>query len=489
MRVFFTYLILMVTGLSAAAADKPNVLFLFTDDQRHDTVRALGNDQIETPHTDSLVASGTTFTNAYIMGASSPAVCVTSRASLMSGQTLWNCENQGIWSYNVSEKYKSLPQVFRENGYTSFGTGKQHNGTDSYQRSFSTGAKILFGGMTKSQYVLPLYNYSPHGRYNKKRMHTGTHSAEVYADATIKFLEEQKDSDTPFFAYVSFQTPHDPRQSPPEFRARYKDDQIRLPKSFQTVHPFDNGMLKIRDEGLARTPREPTQIKTQIADYYSMITHTDAQVGRILEALKKAGKFDNTLIVFSSDNGLSMGRHGLLGKQSVYDHAVHVPLLISGPGIPKNETREQLCYIFDIYPTLVERAGLAVPETVQFTTLNPIIKDADAKGRAHLYFAYMNWQRAMQDSRYKLIEYCVKGKRNTQLFDLQQDPQEMNNLAGNPEFAGKLAELRKLLAAERVRLNDGKSTSGFATKQGEEFWKTYEGVAESATPALKAYQP
>lgn len=477
-----------ISGLAVAATlglsnaeevetmQKPNVLFLFTDDQRNDTIQALGNDAIETPNMDRLVQAGVTFTNAYIMGGSSPAVCSPSRACLFSGLTLWNVENQGKWGYEISDQYKTMPQVFRENGYVTFGTGKNEPGkAGHFNRSFSTGDKILFKGMTRSQYRLPLHSYSPTGDYARKNrvVHKGKHSAEVYADACIKFLNEQGENDQPFFAYVAFQTPHDPRQCPKEFRERYKDEKIKLPASFKPEHPFDNGMLRIRDEKLAGFPREPDEVRRHIADYYATITHTDAQIGRILEALEKTGKLENTIVVFSSDNGLAVGRHGLMGKQNVYDHSVHVPLIISGPGIPKGERRDQLCYIYDIYPTLCERAELATPDEVQYKSLNPVIDDPQAEFRDHLYFAFMQWQRAVRDSRYKLIEYCVGEERHSQLFDLTEDPMETENLVEDPKYNDTLQKLREMLKKDRVRLNDGNTPYPFTDKQGKYFWTRY----------------
>lgn len=203
------------------------------------------------------------------------------------------------------------------------------------------------------------------------------------------------------------------------------------------------------------------------------MTHTDAQIGRILDALEQSGHADNTIIVFSSDNGLALGSHGLTGKQNLYEHSVKVPLIISGPGIPEGERRGQLCYLYDIYPTLCERAGLEVPDTVQFRSLNPIIADAGAKHREHLYFAFMSWHRSVRDRRYKLIEYCVDGERETQLFDLQDDPAEIENLAAAEAMQATLARLRDRLAGERKRLNDGNSESSHTKQMSEEFWSSY----------------
>lgn len=490
---------LMAVGLTGSAmlraaepSKPPNVLFLFTDDQRHDTIHALGNDAIHTPNIDRLVGAGVAFRNAYIMGASSPAVCSPSRACLMSGRTLWNVECQGEYGFEISAQYQTLPQVFRENGYVTFGTGKNEPGrAGAFGRSFSTGDKILFRGMTNNQSILPLCAFSPEGKYPKGAEVTqqGKHSAEVYADACIQFLAGQGPNSQPFFAYVAFQTPHDPRQCPPEFRGMYQADEMKLPASFLPRHPFDNGMLGIRDEKLAPFPRTEKVIRKHLADYYAVITHTDAQIGRILDALGKTGKLDNTIIVFSSDNGLAMGSHGLMGKQNVYDHSVHMPLIIAGPGIPKGETRDALCYIYDLYPTLCERAGLKTPDTVQYQSLNKVIHEASAQSRDHLYYAFMSWQRAVRDKQYKLIEYCVGNERHTQLFDLAKDPQETRNLADDAAHADTLARLRKLLQEDRVRLNDGNTPFPFSNQQGRNFWSVYDSADKSRAmeQAVKTY--
>jgi arylsulfatase A-like enzyme len=466
---------------------KPNILFIFTDDQSYSSVNKLGNKDVSTPNMDILVKNGISFSNAYIMGGSSPAICSPSRAMLFSGLTLWNLENQGMYGFEISEKYRTLPQVFRENGYTTFATGKNEPGRKGhFARSFSQGDKILFRGMTGSQYELPLSPFSPEGDYSpaKEEIHTGVHSAELYANAAIRFLENQRESEEPFFAYVAFQTPHDPRQAPEEFLDMYEPEEMELPASFLPEHPFDNGMLRIRDENLAGFPRQAQEIKRHIAEYYAMVSHDDWQIGRILDALEKSGKYENTLIVLASDNGLAVGKHGLIGKQNVYEHSIRVPFVISGPGIPKGETRDQLCYIYDVYPTLCDLAGIRVPEEVQFKSLIPSIKDKGKMHRASLYYAFMSWQRSLRQNNYKLIEYAVEGKRFTQLFDLSKDREELNNLAGNPEYAKELERLRSMLKSESLRQNDGNSTSDFASNQGKKFWGIYENTEKSVYPTM-----
>lgn len=463
-----------LTSASGDAA-RPNILFLFTDDQQADLVGAFGNPHIKTPHIDRIVRDGVAFTSAYTMGGSSPGVCMPSRASLLTGRTLWNLENQGIWGFEISAKNKTLPEVFRDHGYLTFATGKNDPGkSGQFGRAYTHGGRMLFQGMS-SQFNPPIHDFRQDGDYSKsKPVRTpGLHSAEIYADTAIRFIEEHANGTQPFYAYVAFQTPHDPWQAPPEYHAMYDPEKIPLPASFMPLHPFDNGMLDISDEKLAPFPRTPNAIRKHIADYHATMTHTDAQIGRIMDALEKSGQAPNTLVVFASDNGLSVGRHGLIGKQNLYEPSLRVPLVIAGPGIPKGETRDQLAYLYDIHPTLCDLAGLPIPETVEFKSLKPVIGNPAAAHRDHLYSAFMSWQRSMRDTRHKLIEYCVDGARHTQLFDLENDPDELNNLAGNPDHQSILLALRKQLETERIHLNDGNTPYPFTNQQGLDFWSTY----------------
>lgn len=473
-RFFLTLLLSAACCASGwSAPSKPNVLFLFTDDQPVGTIHALGASHIRTPNMDRLVAGGTAFTNAYIMGGSSPGVCLPSRAMLMSGRTLWNIESRGMWGYEISSKNKTLPEVFRDAGYATFATGKNDPGKSGhFGRAYTHGDKLLFQGMSQ-QYRMPLHSFQPDGTYSGAKAaadDSGRQSAEVYADAVIRFLESRAGNDQPFYAYVAFQTPHDPRTAPAEYHAMYLADDMPLPPSFLPKHPFDNGMLDIRDEKCAPFPRTEKNIRKHISDFCAVLTHTDAQIGRILTALEKSGKMDNTLIVLASDNGLALGAHGLMGKQNIYEHSVKVPLVLGGPGVPRGETRDQLCYMQDIHPTLEQMAGLAIPDTVEFKSLVPILAEKSSVHREHLYHAFMSWQRAIRKGSYKLIEYRVGDERHTQLFDLAKDPYETTNLADKEEKKPTVESLRALLKEERVRLHDGNTPHAFANQQGLDFW-------------------
>ena len=442
---------------SSCNRDKPpNILVLFTDDQRFDTIRALGNSHIHTPHLDALVNKGTSFTNAFIMGGTSGAVCMPSRAMLLTGRGLFHIEGTGG---TIPEDHVMMPELFRKHGYRTFGIGKWHNGRDAFARCFSDGAEIMFGGMS-DHWNVPVYDFDPSGAYAKGYDHitAGKHSSELFADAAVDFLENQESPD-PFFLYVAFTAPHDPRTVPKKFLDMYDPEKIPLPPNFFPRHPFDNGELNVRDELLADFPRTSKDVRKHMAEYYAIISHLDAQIGRIIETLKRTGRADNTLIVFTGDNGLALGQHGLLGKQSVYEHSVHVPLILCGPGIPQEEQRDDFCYLTDIFRSVCDLTGIPKPDSMEGESLVPAIKNRTRKRREALYFSYRHFQRALRTDRWKLILYNVQGEKHSQLFDMKNDPWEMNNLAedlSQIERIKKMTELLKSMmkeAGDPVRLD------------------------------------
>ena len=455
----------------------PNILFFFTDDQRFDTIGALGNLRIVTPNIDRIVQNGTSFKQAYIMGGSSGAVCMPSRAMLMTGRSLYSIKGCGE---EISEDHALLGETLLKAGYNCFGIGKWHNSPRSYARSFNDGAEIFFGGMDDHWNVM-VNDYDPSGEYAQRACQThdymmgqnsvtkicdhispGKHSSELFGDAAVSCLEEYE-SDNPFFMYLSFMAPHDPRTMPKEYLDMYDPDSITLPPNCLPEHPFDNGALDMRDELLAALPRDPHDMRRELGAYYAMITHLDAQIGRVLEVLDRKGLTDNTIIVFAGDNGLALGQHGLLGKQNLYEHSVHVPLIFSGPGIPKNETRETFAYLLDIFPTVCDLTGIDTPAAVEGKSLVPALDEPHTCIRTHVHCAFMDLMRSVRDERYKLIEYTVDGTRTTQLFDLQTDPWEKINLADDPAHEPRRTALREKLLRWREEYNDTR-------EQGQRFW-------------------
>jgi arylsulfatase A-like enzyme len=428
----------MILAGDIHAADppkKPNILFLFSDDQRADTIAALGNKYIDTPNLDRLVRQGTVFTRTYCMGALQGAVCVPSRAMLMSGRTLFRVsttlKGQATW-----------PEMFGQAGYTTFMTGKWHNGPESARRSFAEGKAVFFGGMG-NPYKLPVQDFKRGGVLTDKR-DSGKHSVELFADCAVDFLKRQQGA-RPFLCYVAFNAPHDPRVAPPKYHDRYNAAKPPLPANFLPQHPFNNGDLIGRDERLAPWPRTPSVVRQHLADYYAAITFLDAQVGRILDALRASGQYDNTLIVFSSDHGLAIGSHGLFGKQNLYDHSMHPPLILAGPGIPKGKQTAAMSYLLDIFPTLGALAGVPGPKGSEGESLTPVLTGKKTAVRESIFTAYMKVQRAVRDNRWKLLVYPQVNK--VQLFDLRNDPGELKDLSADEKHAAEVNRLRALLMA------------------------------------------
>jgi arylsulfatase A-like enzyme len=268
----------------------------------------------------------------------------------------------------------------------------------------------------------------------------------------IEFLQ-QHDATKPFFAYVAFTAPHDPRQPPLAYREEYYRRLPPLPTNFLPQLPFDNGMMTGgRDENLGAWPRTEAMIRDQLAEYYGLITHLDEQIGRILAALEATGSYKNTLIVFTADNGLALGSHGLLGKQSIFEHSMRTPLIVSGPGIPAEQSSKAFTYLFDLFPTLCDSVGLPIPEKLRGQSIRPIWAGKQDKIRDSVFLPFMQSQRAVRDERWKLAAYPKIG--HLQLFDLQQDPYEMHNLIDDPQHQPQVKRLQALMKSWQQQVND-----------------------------------
>lgn len=433
----------------AQTGRRPNILFLLSDDQRFDTIAALGNREIRTPHLDRLVRRGTAFDRAAIMGGTVGAVCIPSRAMLLTGQTLFHVHESVVEPKEGERRgrpFEMFPETFRKAGYQTVGIGKWHNGPRLYARCFDQGGPIMFGGMSDHLKV-PVHDFNPAGAYPASaRREGGKFSSEMFSDAAIGFLHGRS-KEKPFLMYLAYTAPHDPRMAPAPYAAMYPPARIRLPKNFLPQHPFDNGELKVRDEQLAPWPRTPRIVREHIAAYYAMITHLDAQIGRVLQALDETGESGNTIVVFAGDNGLALGRHGLFGKQNLYDHSVRVPLVLAGPGIAQGRRNSSLCYLLDVFPTLCELTGVPTPATVEGRALSGAPRDS-------LFFAYRDFQRAVRTEEWKLIRYRAGGVENTQLFHIRSDPWERHNLAASARHAGRLKQMNALLQDWMKRVDD-----------------------------------
>ncbi|MCC9603107.1 sulfatase-like hydrolase/transferase [Stieleria sp. JC731] len=462
-RQFFSvvaFFIASLVSLTTHADGKPNILFIFADDQCFDTIAALGNQEVETPNLDRLVRRGTVFTHAYNMGSWSGAVCVSSRMMLNSGRFVWDAEPL----YKDAEKERQAGrwwgEYMKDAGYQTYMTGKWHCRA-SAEKSFDI-VRDVRGGMpqqTQDGYNRPRIDeksgevidpWSPSDPKFGGYWKGGTHWSEVVANHSCDFLEEAKSNDDPFFMYLAFNAPHDPRQSPAEYVAKYPLDSVAVPANFQPEYPYAEAMAAgkgLRDERLAPFPRTELAIKTNRQEYFAIITHMDVMIGRILDALAESGKEENTWIFFTADHGLACGQHGLMGKQNLYDHSVRVPLIVVGPDVAAGNKIAEPVYLQDIMPSTLQLANVDKPDHVQFNSLLPILKGEESKYES-IYGAYLDRQRSIRTDQYKLIVYPAAPA--IRLYDVAADPLEMKDLSQDPAMKetaeslfGELAKLQR----------------------------------------------
>lgn len=446
-RVALWFLSLLALPLSLAplaslrAADsRPNVLLLFADDQRADTIAALGNPLIKTPHLDRLVGRGLAFRRAYMQGGMNGATCVPSRAMLLTGQSLFHIDEKLL-------RDETWPAAFGRSGYTTFVSGKWHNGPASIGKSFQQARAIFAGGMTNP--LQARLSDLVDGQLQPPQP-SPQHACAAFADEAIRFLAQPHDQ--PFFCYVPFDAPHDPHIVPDDFPVHYDPATIPLPANFLPQHAWDNGDMTLRDEVLLPWPRTPRDMQAMLADYYRYISYLDSQIGRVLDALSASPQAQNTIVVFTADSGVARGSHGLIGKQNLYEHSIRVPLVIAGPGIAADQSTDAMCYLFDLLPTLGKLCQVAAPPASEGVDLSATLHNPAQPARSELFFAYKKVQRAVRNDRWKLIRYPQIDR--TQLFDLQSDPQETVNLADDPAHRGELVAMTALLEREAARFGD-----------------------------------
>jgi arylsulfatase A-like enzyme len=440
-------------------AHAPNILLILTDDQAVDTLAAWGtwgNDSgvVRTPNLDRLVARGVSFTRAYNMGSYSPAVCVCSRGMLLSGRRLWTTER--LQRTKFAEQVaagKLWPQRMREAGYETWMSGKWH--VDAPVEQLFDHVRHVRPGMpatVEAAYQRPQAGkpdeWLPWDEARGGYWKGGKHWSEVVADDAEEFLAAAAQRERPFFMYLAFNAPHDPRQAPREYVESYPLESLPLPGNFLPLNP-DYAALGLgpadpqglRDEVLAPFPRTPAAIRVHRREYYALVTHLDAQIGRILEALQRTGKADQTVVIFTSDHGLAVGRHGLLGKQNMYEHSLRVPFVIAGPGLPSGQTNATPIYLQDAMATALELAGADATD-VDFRSVLPLLRGERKLQYERIHAMYMrDRQRAVIEGDWKLIEYPQADQ--VHLFHLGEDPLELKDRAAEPEFEDLVARLRE----------------------------------------------
>lgn len=464
-----------------ALAKQPNILFILVDDQSPFDLRVYNPDSpLQTPHIDRLAAEGMVFDGAYHMGSFSGAVCTPSRHMIMSGRTVWHLPiapgalAKGLCPPALEQQ--TIPAVFNRAGYATMRTCKQGNSYEAANRLFTVRHDATRRGGT------PETGSAWHG------------------DRVMEYLAARESSGDhrPFLIYYGFSHPHDERDGTPELLAKYgavnhRDRAVppprnplqpRLPPNYLPAHPFHHGHPRLRDEvevGGVWERRDEATIRNELGREFACSENIDIQIGRVLARLEALGELQNTYIIYTADHGMAIGRHGLQGKQNLYQHTWRVPFIVKGPGIAPGTRVTGNIYLLDVLATLCDLAGIAAPESNEGLSFRPILEGRQARLRDVMYGVYNGGtkpgMRSVRQGDWKLIKYDVMDGtvRETQLFNLAENPHEFLqqhhdpgvvaltgvtpepqqvNLAGDPRYADKLQELEGLLLAEMRRLDD-----------------------------------
>ncbi|MDG1894735.1 MAG: sulfatase-like hydrolase/transferase [Fuerstiella sp.] len=452
---YITILLILICSSITRADGQPNLLFLFADDQAYHTIHAMGNDEIRTPNLDRLFERGTTFTHAHNQGGWNGAICIASRTMLNTGLYLWHAHavETKLKAEWVPQK-KLWAQQLASAGYQTFFSGKWHVKADA--ATVFEVARNVRGGMpnqTDAGYNRPTSRddnkWKPWDTSFEGFWKGGKHWSEVLGDDGVDYMNMAAKDERPFFMYLAFNAPHDPRQSPKEFVDMYPVNDIKVPDSFLPEYPYEIGSNRIRDEKLAPFPRTQYAVQVNRQEYYAIITHMDKQIGRILDALEATEQTDNTWIIFTADHGLGCGNHGLLGKQNMFDHSMRVPFTIVGPGVDAGRKIGKRIYLQDAMATTLDLAGISMPKHVEFKTLLPALKSASKDVSGTVYGAYTETQRSVTVGHEKLVLYP---KINVSLlFDLKTDPDERRDLSSRDgSYARKKALFQEFLAQQYV---------------------------------------
>lgn len=440
------------TAAGFAAPKKPlNFIFLLADDMRPDAISALGHKTIKTPNLDRLIEAGTTFTRAI----TAYPICHVSRAEIFTGRSAFRT-GYFYRGRDFSKGIELWPATMRQAGYHTWYVGKWHTPRDAWKTGYEETRGLYSSGGGGKDAKKTQYDYK--GRevtgYRGWTFKTDDKKAQPergigltpnisadFADAAIDLINRKPDK--PFFLHVNFTAPHDPLLIPPGYENAYDRRTTPLPGNYQERHPFDHGNFDGRDERLLPWPRTKADVRSDLAVYYAVIAHLDEQVGRITKALKQNGQWDNTVIIFSSDHGLAVGSHGLMGKQNQYEHSIGVPLIFAGGGIPQSQRRLTQCYLRDLYPTVCELAGVKIPSSVQSKSLVTAINGKTAEVHPYVIGYFTNTQRMIREKNWKLVWYPHLARY--QLFDLANDPLELNNRFEDDSQSDRIFSLRNKL--------------------------------------------
>jgi len=479
-----TFLVLCLSALTPAThaaetSKRPNILFILVDDQSPFDFKFYNpKSPLHSPNIDRLAAEGMVLDAAHQMGSFSGAVCTPSRHMIMTGRTVWHLPiGPGANAHCPPDvAQNTIAAVFNRGGYATMRTCKSGNSYEAANKLFTVRHDAT------------------------KRGGTAESGSAWHGEQVLNYLNDREATKEtkPFMIYFGFSHPHDTRDGTPELLAKYgavnhsdkkslpaaNPKQPALPANYLPAHPFPHGHPGLRDEvsvsGVWENRDERT-IRNEIGRQFACSENIDIQIGRVLDKLKAMGELDNTYIFYTADHGMAIGRHGLQGKQNLYEHTWRIPFVVKGPGIKPGSRAKGNIYLLDVLSTLCDLTGVKAPESSEGISFKPVLEGKQHTVRDVLYGAYSGGtkpgMRCVKQGDWKLLKYDVMdgAVHETQLFNLADNPHEFvaqhhdpsvaaltgvtptkdqTNLAGDPRYADKLKEMEAILLAEMRRLHD-----------------------------------
>ncbi len=444
-----------------SSADRPNVLFLVCDDLNCD-LGSWGHDQVQTPNLDALAARGVRFPNTHCQYP----LCGPSRASFLTGlycdQTL--IRRNGVYLREHLPNVNTVSQMFRDAGYFATRIGKmyhynvpKHIGTSGHDDPYSWDYTINPRGRDKTDED-KIFSVTP-GSYGASLSWLAADGTDeeqtdgIAATEAITMLKKHADESSSFFMAVGLYRPHTPYVAPKKYFDLYPLDSIKVP---EVPDGYLDTLPSLARKSITRRKSQlnlPDDLaRKAIRSYYASITFADAQLGRILDALKETGLSDNTVVLFTSDHGYHMGEHGHYQKTTLFNNATNVPLIMAGPGVAKGESAATFAEMIDFYPTLADLTGLEKPDFLAGKSLVPALQDPKTIVRESAFTQYdQGYSVRTKDFRY--TQWGENGSAGHELYDQRSDPNEMNNIADAPESAATVKQLSDLL---RQRIKDAR---------------------------------
>ncbi len=460
-----------ITAEAKKSDKRPNILFVLVDDQSPQDLKLYNpNSTLETPTLDRLAAEGMVIDAARHMGSMNGAVSTPSRHMIMSGRSLWKLPSSAgkpcdTKNDSIALETKTMGAVFNQAGYKTMRTCKRGNSYAAANKQFTVVHEAV------------------------KRQGTEQGGSAWHANRVLDYLQtrEQGKDKEPFMIFLGFSHPHDIRNGTPELLAKYgvtnhndkttypePTSKVPLPETWLAKHPFHHGHPELRDEvnvsGVWKR-RDEVTIKNEMGREYACSENVDIQIARVLERLEKMGELDNTYIIYTADHGISIGRHGLMGKQNLYEHTWCVPMIVKGPGIKAGSRVKGNVYLLDLLPTMCDLAGIEVPETVDGMSFKPLLEGQTTPMRETMYGAYCGGSkpgmRSVTNGDWKLIKYDLLDGyiQETQLFNLKENPNEYldehkksgameRNLAYDSKYADVRKKMEALLLEQMIAVGD-----------------------------------